>query len=507
MTSRAVVVVTLRCCAVAFALAAAVLSASGCGVLDGIFGGAAVPPQADACASDVDCGGGDLCSDLNDRFCAEGPLEGGGSCDEELGRAAQCKTPCEDSQGCSVGFTCVEVGVTEAVRERACEEVRCAASDECGAGFVCAQPLSMQIDVDGFCLPSCDPLSCAGGLSDGCACNDVASQCAPVFEGDEANKVIVGYACTVAGDIKIAGACEEQGDCNAGTLCFDGSCAPYCDLAAPVCASGAPCVAIGPAGGNEGACRESCDEDTVCERNELESCVDCEALECDRDGSCDDSEGQRCGDCVLRCDDDEDCADSETCSSLNAALCNEEEQVNCDVNQPTASVCRLRCTSSSECDGLGDGFVCADTNLSAEVALQACEPGRCSGATICGGGEPCVDPSLLVLVVSAFDAGLCLTPCDPTPCATAGEPCSCGPSDDRCAPVRDATDAIAGYVCTFAGQGQEGDACTNEASCGTGQACFGNFCRAYCDDTALCDGVCEVLDAATEPPVLVCVPS
>ena len=237
--------------------------------------------------------------------------------------------------------------------------------------------------------------------------------------------------------------CAVEADCSAGQLCQDGACIDSGSAdAGPTCTSsldctepntrcrGGACVPIsendagsgtgdsgvnpggcgfGPACSDrtiagrpierciEGTCRRSCLGDRLCP-DEAPICIEvnddngasgrsCMPAECQRTNDCDEGqvcESNRCRDATF-CDDDSDCAASETCNGQG--YCTERDQ----------------CLVDDDCDG-----------------TATCSNGYCYAAQTCSDSNPC--PERLDCVAGRCVEGICRSAAD----CQAGQLCTAG---------------------------------------------------------------------------------
>jgi hypothetical protein len=184
--------------------------------------------------------------------------------------SCQCAYPCEEGEfPCPVGRSCNDDNFCVV---NPCFGVVCPATPD-GAAQVC---------VEGSCVPTCDVVSCGGGL----VCHLATGQCVPdnchgFPERCSATELCVSGSC-------VANPCAGVTCSNAGEYCTDGQCVRSCS--GVECGRGQECVR----GACVDTCPTSCGSRRVCDLDS-KACIEDACLGvvcgggqvCDpRDGSC-----------------------------------------------------------------------------------------------------------------------------------------------------------------------------------------------------------------------------
>lgn len=303
------------------------------------------------------------------------------------------------------------------------------------------------------------------------------------------------------------GSCNDNGDCADGDgpdcpdcfgVCnFNGTCEEaetenQCPSDCNVCNFDSSCF-------NEDLncsdCLLGCDGDEICEDTDSLECSDCSGIECNRDGSCDTFfESPRCGDCSQACTGDDECGPPQVCSRLNELLCDSGDS-QCDNRFPFShGICRDRCDDSSACLP-GTSCTPRDPN-DPNGPGRVCERTRCDEAGECG-SLLCIAPIEMVAELPGF----CLQPCAPLSCTFDGV-CDCVGAFSRCGLFHNQGEPT-GFACTIPGPVGVDAGCSYDGDCVSGATCYFGSCRAFCNEPPECTGTCEPLGATG---VSVCVP-
>lgn len=218
-----------------------------------------------ACANDADCTGANkhACADVNGLFCQSGTL----NCNNNEPKVHVCHATCNRSSDCNTADDPFRTMCTvDPINARKiCDAPFCHNDADCGAaGDVCASNVDLVDDPatgtpsGGFCLPTCDPVACAGtGGAGTCTCPAQASHCTTVRDSGQNP---AAFACTFAlpGASPEGGVCQLDTDCNNGLGCFGGSCRFFCGNIGSACNPPAPggrtCSAL-PTVGGVGICQ------------------------------------------------------------------------------------------------------------------------------------------------------------------------------------------------------------------------------------------------------------
>lgn len=187
------------------------------------------------CASDADCGAGELCDAFGDELCP------GINC-LTADQQRKCRRDC--SAGGAPVCTATEdcVATRGDGTQRVCEQQRCPSPTQCDNAIeVCARPFEMDFQ-PGFCLDKCDPNACFNGGT--CNCQAPFSRCATVRNAGNPQV----FACTATGSQSPGFTCNAEGDCKTGLTCASGICRAYCFQVGTACPGGT-CQPLLPGGG------------------------------------------------------------------------------------------------------------------------------------------------------------------------------------------------------------------------------------------------------------------
>ena len=446
----------MRAAGVLLAVAATAVSASSCGLLDGIFG-------LNEYTKDELCAARDAL-DAQAAQCRSAPPPTA---------PTSCDIPCSNDSKCHTESTAFVTCVTA---PHDCSEVAG------GAGGFCAGPLDA--------LTTCAGNNNCGGGGGPTPCdNDGACE---VDAGE--NTQNCPRDCT--------GPCNNNSFCDVGEGpdCLDCGGACNSDGRCDPNETAAACVDCQPGCNNNGLC-DAKEDNVTCP-------VDCTEGPCNHDFTCDGAEVPVCGDCSVKCNGDGDCP-SAICMDLNGGACS-AGNVNCSTALPRTATCHPVCNRDSECSAGGD-LDCIPDPVNPD--RRGCESARCSSDAECGGNFVCATPLELTQAHTPDlgRGGLCLDRCDPIAC-TFGGGCACGtpPAPPRCGAVSDTAGAVVDFACSIDGPAPQDTACLIDTDCRSNAACFGvapdRACRSYCHvgggDCVAPSPTCQALNAA----VGVCVP-
>lgn len=504
---------------------------------------------ASQCTDAADCDDINVCTadTCVGGLCSFDPSNTGGDCDNG--------TFCDGAGTCDTAGSCVEPGNPCATTDSpVCDE----ASDVC---IVCVD--NSDDSTDRGCtsdVPFCDESDPANPV---CVACETAADCG--VTGNECST----FACNV-------GVCEEESLSNGASCTSDGAfCTGIESCQAGICAgAGSPCSGGTPFCDDAAdVCLEcevdgDCSDSLVCNGDEICDTGVCEfgtAVACGTNETCTEPAGAcACavgfvdggsGNCIVpACDTDDDCEDTNVCTSdscvdnvcafvpsndgddcgggnvCDAGVCGPECVIDadCDAGEICdAGVCGPECTQDMDCSGSeicdvptdGSPNACVpectqDTDCeSGEVcnAINVCTPecndnADCPGTQVCDAGV--CGPECLTDVDCPDGSGCSATSatCEPE-CVTA-EDCN---GDDVCSadgvcttPCTTTTDCLGGEICETSA-GVCVPECLDDADCGTGEVCDGttNTCGPECTTGAECEGVL-ICDASTSTCVAEC---
>ena len=450
--------------------------------------------RQDATCSDSICGTGDPIND--DRGC--GPrlqsdacglylpvfCDGGDDQDDP-----DCPRACAGDEECDAGAHCDDTCMPDLADGLACDEASDCESGHCGNGFCCRAGDCCGGPADcpeGYTqAAACDrPSACQGSRVDAvcredsrCASETVDddSACTPDVLSDRCGLFVDLYCSGQPNqdDPPCPGACQQDGDCEAGAHC-DGTCRPDLDDGDP------------------------CDEDSDCVSDH------CANRFCCSDGDC----CQVAGDCPGEYWEDPRCVDQASCQGVRRdALCTDNRCVASDALDDDRGCGRGLLANecgfypSVTCSGAADQ---APPQCPQACVLDGdCDPGaHCDGDRCVpnvGAGEPCDEPSDCAGGLLCVDGVCCTSACNGRcqRCDLAG--------DGTCTPVpggEDPDGECDGLDCGDYYWGWEGDLCFERADLADADvACDG---RGACETAA---ALCPAQEDRSEPAAIACHPT
>jgi len=409
-------------------------------------------------------------------------LDCAGACLEDpLGAGLRCFPPCDGTDACPSGSTCVrEGGAAGCVADPA---PALGAGEDCAGGGRCERGLVCSPDhPDGpRCASSCEGEGCPAGTR--CAPESVAPRaCLPpaaaVFQCPFTE---CGRADLLCVEARCVAPCGDAGvDCPGGGICSarqgDGAlyCSPRGDVGVgggcasggqAACAEGLVCLGRGP-GDPDAVCSVACRDHEEC----AEACAGCAEDEV----ACRRPRGQSSTACLPAPfgRGDESGAAGDPCRAHGDTDC--QAALDCVAGVAGSVVCAARCAGA--CDS---GFVCAERLDD----LPHCLPGDDAGApgTPCPSGGGCPE----ICLGERPDERYCTVSCPDDLCPR-GFGCSAGVC--RLGVERR---AALGEPCPGAGP----TACVS-GLCAVAPRTGESVCSVRCDDGGCPDGFeCEALDA------------
>ena len=425
--------------------------------------------DSDLC-EDIDCDDGDECTVAD--TCVNGDCAGAPrNCDDQnLCTTDSCNSavpggcvyanndlPCDDSDVCTLGDTCMKGSCVAGLGKLFCSDAEACTKDECDSLTGCSHtPLVGACEDGNLCTVGdwCESGKCNAGLEqvqcdDGNPCTQDA--CSPelgcLFE-------------------PVATQCDDKDACTIGDFCSNGLCIPGKD--SPDCDDGNPCTANVCEPGSGCASQPttaSCDDTNACTVGDhcLEgACMPgADALDCDDGNICSDDwcipeSGCAHTDNSVVCDDANECTEDDTC--LNG-ICQGSLKM-CDDANP--------CTD----DGCDPDLVGGCTHPFNDIACEDGDP--------CTLGDTCADGQCQ----SGFGKADCddEDPCTVDFCVQ-GDGCYHAPQDGLCddGNVCSVDDYCVGGVCVG---GANVCACQNHEDCADeddGNVCNGTL---ICDKSA-----------------------
>ena len=449
-------------------------------------------PDGAACDDANDCTVGDVCAGGACAGSALASCDDGNVCtDDGCDPATGCVhtpngAPCDDSDLCTLGDTCL--GGACAGAQRNCDDFNPCTEDSCDPAVGCVHaPVAAPCD-DGDACTVGD--ACVDGV-----CGGAPASC------DDGNPCTddVCHPATGCANEPNAGRCDDGSECTTFDTCADG----VCEGGPPLdCDDGNPCSDDGC--DNETGCFQRfntnpCDDGDPC--TELDECRDGACVGsgprvCDdgnpcTDDACDPATGCASAPNTAPCDDGDACTTGDGCV---AGACASGPPLSCyDANPCTDDACdpATGCTFPPNLAPCDDGDPCTTTDICAEGVCQGGPPPDCDDGDACtddacapGGGcantpnaAPCDDGDACT-VLDACSGGACaglLRDCDDDNDCT----------DDTCVPASGCVYAANTAPCDDSNACTTGDACAGGACRGTPFACDdGNECTADACDTA-----------------------
>ncbi len=453
------------------------------------------------------CGFEQYC-DLDVRECVDGCLIDehcafGTFCDAD---ANLCRVGCRDDLECGFGETCQDTVDENDEPTRRCLPPSCVADDDCDEFSFCG--FDEQRD-ENLCMPGCrdNPDNCPEGSV--CSADTRLCEIDACQEDGECDQ---GQICFDFGQEMICRiGCREDVDCERGEQCLGGtfrcSCQTNNDCADGQTCSigecGPPCFgdSCGPGlfcNPDTQACSFTCEIDFECGGFELGlGCTDgeCGPRACVRDQQC--GPAQYCdGVCqegcrVLGCGPESHC-DTRTRECVDGCRNDDDCELGsyCDADVDT---CLPGCRGDDECPG---GAECREIVDDEDNIQRLCSPRLCNGDDDCSLDTRCLeDPN-------DDGAFVCIAACRTNPdtcgahntcdggsgtCQTRG----CG-RDADCREGERCQDGAFGMFCGFG--------CARDAQCGDGQTCRDEVCS--CSVPADCPGFQGCFEGQCQPGCL-----
>jgi len=421
------------------------------------------------CATDGDCGEGEICQVVAGEPCKN-------HCISAECLVVFCAEECDPyGQPCAEGQTCVQAikgccGVCEASGSECLSDADCGPCDACVEGACLALPIAPECvdDADcqeGFTCQANDAAPCQNRCVDKtCWVVDCMQECDPFSDTCGAGEVCVEPIVGCCGVCQATEpACVQDSDCGPCAACFDGLCVGLGDVS---CTSDADCGA-----------GETCQVHPAnpC----LNACVPVEPLPCvasDECGPCQACvDGVCMGTGVLACLSDFDCGEGGVCVKGDDPCQNHCEYggIPCadDADCGACSVCvdgtcmgtgAVMCEAHADCGA--DEYCHQDLLDPCKNQCQTLPEGACRGQADCGPGEGCV------MLPDGSGLGDCVA-------ATCADDADCGP----CA-------ACVNGAC----KGLGAILCETDEDCGAGERC-------EVVPEAPCQNACVAVEVEDEP--------